>query len=158
MIGPLEIERFLIESLRIEGVTREPTYQERDATRAFLEDSELDIDRLNALQAVYTPKKPLRLEAGMDVMVGGHLPPRGGPAVGYALESLIERIKRPDPNPWRCHVEFEILHPYLDGNGRTGRALWAWHMLSLREYPFGIGFLHRFYYQTLSNARVEEGA
>lgn len=158
MIGPLEIERFLIESLRIEGVTREPTFQERDATCAFLEDGELDIDRLNALQSVYTPRKPLRLKAGMDVTVGGHLPPRGGPAIGYALESLIERIRRPDPNPWACHIEFELLHPYLDGNGRTGRALWAWHMIQVGEYPFNLSFLHCWYYQTLSNARVEDVA
>jgi Fic family protein len=53
-------------------------------------------------------------------------------------------------DPWVMHVEFEKLHPFMDGNGRTGRAIWVWHMLRCGRKPFEISFLHRFYYQTLA--------
>lgn len=30
-----------------------------------------------------------------------------------------------------CHVAFEDVHPFPDGNGRTGRVLYNWHRLRL---------------------------
>ena len=30
-----------------------------------------------------------------------------------------------------CHVMFEDVHPFVDGNGRTGRILYNWHRLQL---------------------------
>jgi len=41
----------------------------------------------------------------------------------------------------------------MDGNGRSGRAIWAWQMLGDEQDPFAIPFLHRFYYQTLDASR-----
>jgi Fic family protein len=37
----------------------------------------------------------------------------------------------------------------MDGNGRTGRMLWAWHMKHQGRDPFLRPFLHTWYYQTL---------
>ena len=31
------------------------------------------------------------------------------------------------------HVRFEHIHPFVDGNGRTGRMLFWWHQLKLGE-------------------------
>ena len=53
----------------------------------------------------------------------------------------------------RGQCAYEMLHPFMDGNGRSGRALWAWMMLRLGQDPFALLFLHRFYYQTLENSR-----
>jgi hypothetical protein len=46
-----------------------------------------------------------------------------------------------------------LILEYMDGNGRTGRAMWAWQMHGLGHDPFALPFLRRFYYQTLEASR-----
>lgn len=144
-----DVTRFVRESNLIEGIERDPTHSEIEATHTFLLDPELSIKKLEWLQAVYAPGNGLRLKPGMNVMVGGYEAPPGGPSLVLELAGLIARVAERRGNPWRDHVAFEMLHPFMDGNGRTGRALWAWQMGSVRQNPFGLPFLHRFYYQTL---------
>jgi hypothetical protein len=138
---------FLTESLAIEGIHRPPTEAEIDATAAFLI-GELTIDAVLALQAVYAPGKPLRDKPGMNVRVGRYYPPPGGPRVARELPRVLAVA-----GAYQIHVAFELLHPFMDGNGRTGRAVWAWEMLAQDEQdPFALPFLHRFYYQALEHA------
>jgi len=54
-------------------------------------------------------------------------------------------------NAWQAHCEYEMIHPFEDLNGRTGRILWAWKMIQMKRDPFGIPFLQHFYYSTLTN-------
>ena len=136
---------FLRESLKIEGIDREPTEVELYATETFFEEP-LTIESLNKLQAVYAPGCPMRTRKGMDVRIGSYYPPSGGAHVRSELERVLTIA-----DPWISHNEFETLHCYIDGNGRVGRALWAKLMLATHRDPFRIGFLHSFYYQTLSN-------
>jgi hypothetical protein len=55
-------------------------------------------------------------------------------------------------DPYILHVEYEQLHPFTDGNGRSGRAMWLYAMKKCGrlEQGLNLGFLHAFYYQTLS--------
>jgi hypothetical protein len=77
--------------------------------------------------------------------VGRHLPPRGGPEI---RNHLLDLLLNDDLSAYEQHVAYEVLHPFTDGNGRSGRALWAWRV---RDFP--LGFLHTFYYQTLDSSR-----
>lgn len=146
----LSIKTFLAESLKIEGIIRDPTKEEIAATEEFLLLPVLQFRHVIKLQEVYAPDKPLRMHEGMNVRVGGYIPPEGGSFIRESLIGLIHRCNAA-PHPWKIHVDFEMLHPFMDGNGRVGRTIWAWTMLASDNNPFALPFLHRFYYQTLAN-------
>lgn len=157
------VVNFVRESNMIEGIRREPTYVEVAETRSFLL-VPLQMASVLCLQATYAPGCPLRDEPGMNVRVGSYVAPAGGPGIRRALDHLVQSVAIRDDlsrlwgDPWLVHCEFETLHPFMDGNGRTGRALWARHMLLLGHDPFEIPFLRRFYYQTLAHSDGRIGA
>jgi Fic family protein len=51
-------------------------------------------------------------------------------AIGPLLEDLVAFVNRSDVDPVSqaavAHAQFEIIHPFGDGNGRVGRVLVAW--------------------------------
>lgn len=147
MIDKWKLGEFLRESLMIEGMNRYPTDAEITSTSRFLGLQRLTVADMVQLNEVYAPGKSLRDSSGMDVQVGSHVPPRGGPYIFEGLRTLLNEANGGHVDAWQLHVRFLHLHPFMDGNGRTGRALWLWKMT---EAP-AIGFLHKFYYQTLEH-------
>lgn len=149
----MNFENFVTESNRIEGILRPPTVQELSATADFVLGPMPTVDSLCRLARVYAPEKGLlRNQKGMNVRVGSHVAPPGGSGLHGELIALLATID--DAGPVEFHVTYETLHPFLDANGRTGRALWAWQMFN-RGYIEAIdrGFLHSWYYQTLEASR-----
>lgn len=145
---------FVEESNRIEGITRPPTDHEIRVTDNFIRLRRVEMSDLAALVSMLADAEP-RFQPGMDVRVGSHTPPRGGPEVEHQLAELLEWMHDGRLTPYEAHRAYETLHPFMDGNGRSGRALWAWHMLRSRTNPFGgLSFLHRWYYQSLEASRA----
>lgn len=149
----MDIHSFVTESNRIEGILRPPTDEEIDATRLFVLGAHVpDVESLCGLARVYAPENGvLRERDTMNVRVGSYVAPRGGPSIRANLAGLLKTIE--DSDPFDFHVGYETLHPFMDGNGRTGRALWAWQMWRTKPEYLDIGFLHAWYYESLSAQR-----
>lgn len=146
---------FLTENNAIEGIFRAPTDAEMNVTRRFLAFSQIRVLDLINLVEIYAPGHVIRAKRGLNVRVGDYVAPPGGPEIVDSLRELLRSANDPSitTSPWSTHLEYENLHPFTDGNGRSGRTLWVWQMLRQNKDPFAIRFLHRFYYQTLSESR-----
>ena len=149
------LRAFVKESNRIEGITRPPTAREIGAHKALLALPEVTVEALcEFVQTV--AKRPIRDKPGMNVCVGNHRPIEGGPHVpGILAEAILPLANKGAASAYDVHRRYEDLHPFMDGNGRSGRALWLWQMLREGRDPYALrrGFLHTFYYQTLAARR-----
>lgn len=90
-------------------------------------------DDITALQAVIEPSVPGLRQVQNWVGGPGNSPLRADfippppEEVPTLVDDLAEFITQTDGNPLVraavAHAQFETIHPYIDGNGRTGRAL-----------------------------------
>lgn len=138
---------FVLESNRIEGINRPATPKEIEAHRLFLSRPKVAVDNLEQFVTEVQPGAVLRRSSNLNVRVGRHTAPPGGPGIIESLELILARAVKIDHynDVFRIHCDYEILHPFTDGNGRSGRVLWLWMMGG--KAP--LRFLHEFYYQTL---------
>lgn len=136
---------FAKESNRIEGVTDADDNERMfKKLEAFLKLEKLTLDNV----CDFNEWGILREMESMNVSVGGRLCLPGGKSVTRHLELIINTLDK--RSAYSNHFDFERLHPFTDGNGRTGRAIWLWQMVRQHDYDLSIGFLHKFYYQVLS--------
>ena len=152
-VGMNELMNFIIESNKIEGILRYPTDKEIKEAGRFLSLKEVTVDDLVQFVSVYQPNAVLRDNYNVSgVRVGKHIAPMSSPEIKVNLQLLLDKVNDWEfygtNNSWQTHVEYETLHPFTDGNGRSGRMLWAWQQRDL-----ALGFLHAFYYQTLDNSQ-----
>jgi len=136
-----KLVEFVQESNKIEGILREPFEDEVRAHERLSALDKITVSDLEAFVAIVQPGAILRRQIGLDVRVGNHIAPYGGPEIERWLEDILDIME----SPYKTHLAYENLHPFTDGNGRSGRALWLWQMADIPS----IGFLQRFYYQTL---------
>lgn len=145
-------KEFVKESNKIEGIMRDPSKEELSEFDRFIRLKEVSVEALIQFVKVYQPDARLRDTPSVPgVRVGSHIAPPSGPEIRVQLEGLLKQVNSKEISPFDAHVYYETLHPFTDGNGRSGRALWAWMM---QRFP--LGFLHKFYYQTLANSNLRD--
>ena len=147
----MDIYEQVAESLRIEGIERRPTDEEIAEHARFTHLESLSISELEAFLKVFRPGARLRLYPGQDnIRVGSHVPPKSGEHIAAQLKALVTEINAKKIDWWSAHIEFEMLHPFSDGNGRLGRAIAHNMIRTTAPSRLDLGFLHAFYLQTLN--------
>lgn len=126
----------------------------RDLVHAAALEKFLAVDVINTLHLqvfvrAIQPDAKLRVNLNDRVWIGGREAMPGDKVVP-ALINLLDSITHHQPTRL-VHLRYEYIHPFTDGNGRSGRALWLWQMLEQQAYQGEFGFLQMFYYQTLSD-------
>ena len=141
---------FAKESNEIEGIYDEEAIDDAyERLKVFMALKELTVQDV----CDFNTAGELRIKEGMDVKlrVSGYVPPSGGLHIQYVLDSILGEINAGE-SAFLNHKSFESLHPFMDGNGRTGRAIWLWQMINQFDYNVSNGFLKEWYYQSLSNS------
>lgn len=153
----MSLINFIRESNKIEGITQDPTDEEIEVHNEFLDFNSIRVQDLE----IFVERicgKALRSKPGMSVIIGHHVPIPGGPEVAEKLNVLLTEINNGLITPYVAHQRYEHLHPFMDGNGRSGRVLWLWQMhkeygIDNLEPVYARGFLHTWYYQSLQEGR-----
>lgn len=151
---------FVRESNKIEGILRDPLDKELIEFGRFINLTKVEVRDLVQFVNVYQFDARLRDTTSVPgVRVGNHIAPPSGVEILETLQTLLNDVNEGVANtgvtPFDAHCRYETLHPFTDGNGRSGRMLWAWHKRISGQVHHVIdrAFLHQWYYESLQGVR-----
>ena len=136
-----QIIDFVRESNHIELIFRDGTPEEIAEFKRFIALPTMTVEEIERFVSVYQPDAKLRDKYDMNVRVGSYYPPFGRPEIRVALKDLL---KEENITSLDLHIRYELLHPFMDCNGRSGRALWLWKNMTTSG-----SFLLDFYFQLI---------
>ncbi len=138
----IAVLHFLKESNAIEGVYDDLSLEQAKVAWAYLVKQEvlsigviLKTHKLLMLQSNLLPdqKGYFRQE---NVRVGGYYAPQWQDVPQLMYKWCFEAMREYPPiDPLILHVEFEKIHPFVDGNGRIGRMFMNWMFLKRSHNP-----------------------
>lgn len=130
----IEVQEFIRESNAIEGVYDEESYQQAmKAWEYLMTQNVLTLDVIKETHKILMYYSDLEVdEIGqfrkIDVWIGKHK--------GFTPKSIepmlqmrfcFESMRKIPPPEWQqLHIIYEKIHPFVDGNGRTGRMFMNW--------------------------------
>ena len=138
-----QVDKFLRESNAIEGITDEDSLKQAKIAWEYL----MKQDKLTPHVILKTHKilmlhQNLRPdERGYFRKVGVYIGNRRG--LEYCLipsfiqmQFCFETLRTNPPPDWKAlHITYEKIHPFVDGNGRTGRMFMNWTRLKRCNLP-----------------------
>lgn len=146
----MDLYKFAVESNEIEGIHCERQHLNHAAAlEKFLALPKLSVDAVCEFVKSIEPDSRLRTGHMGRVWIGGREAP-SFEVVHERLPILIDAVNGGSWGPGYLHKEYEWLHPFIDGNGRSGRAIWLWQKVKFEKYNGQYGFLQMYYYDTLS--------
>ncbi len=79
------------------------------------------------------------------------------PKMGQLIAGFTESKEHIIPKLARFHIEFESIHPFIDGNGRTGRLLVNFELIKAGFPPIDIKFTDRLsYYKAFDEYHMKQ--
>jgi len=95
-----------------------------------------------------------------------YTPPQNFEEISYLLDNFCEYLNNPEDSLWKMavlHYQFEIIHPFYDGNGRTGRILNILYLFLKKHLDTPILYLSTYiiknkkqYYELLQEVRKKK--
>lgn len=133
-----KIRKFLVESNAIEGVYDEDSLLQAEHAWEFLiSQTEMSVGVICKLHKILMLNQNLMPhEKGylrtVPVYIGGRVA-TSHLVVEERLKILATNMQLSPENSKAHHIEYEKIHPFIDGNGRTGRMLMQWERLRAGE-------------------------
>ena len=126
-------DRFIRESNLIEDVFSEQAFEDSVQAYNYLRSlkKKLDLDDVLYVHKLVMQNLEPRIAGKLrdcEVTVGGRLCLKAS-IVKRTLEQLLKTQPYNALSALDWHIQFELIHPFEDGNGRTGRLIYAYHCL-----------------------------
>jgi Fic family protein len=106
-----------------------------DALERYDRDEKITPEVIRRWGALIEPDKNARGFRQTPVYVGFE-PKMDWKLIDRAIEGLCEQINLRLINPLDAYREFELIHPFMDGNGRTGKIILNWVNNTLLDPTF----------------------